>query len=426
MSNSKQNKLNGLKIVLACLLIQALPYAILAFLQPQFQAYVLQDKHLGFTVASFSLIFSIGTFASAVASPIVSKLFAKFGVKPVYIAGAFLGCGAFAAFSVATAPWQFYVLAALMQVGAAILSALGIPMLINAWFDESSKGKALSTVMAGGSLSNVVLQTICVNLLNTNGFRHAYFVFGMLGLAVALPAAIFLIRLPKNDSEIVRGSNKKADKNEAKAEEASSTWGYTVKEAMKTNGFKLVAFGFFCVGIYSAALATQYPNYLHQNHHVNTGTIGSLFSMCSFVGSIVGGFLFDKIGPFKTMLAGGILTLCANMSLVFALDVTPLAYVFAICKGLSIFTYTMGPALLVGKLFGNKDYAGVLGMVQLLFGLGFALGSSLFGVLVSSFGYTIAWYTMAVAIVISFAAILSAIKIMDKLNKKNNDANIAA
>ena len=248
----------------------------------------------------------------------------------------------------------------------------------------------------------------------------------MLGLAVALPAAIFLIRLPKNDSEIVRGSNKKADKNEAKAEEASSTWGYTVKEAMKTNGFKLVAFGFFCVGIYSAALATQYPNYLHQNHHVNTGTIGSLFSMCSFVGSIVGGFLFDKIGPFKTMLAGGILTLCANMSLVFALDVTPLAYVFAICKGLSIFTYTMGPALLVGKLFGNKDYAGVLGMVQLLFGLGFALGSSLFGVLVSSFGYTIAWYTMAVAIVISFAAILSAIKIMDKLNKKNNDANIAA
>ena len=86
----------------------------------------------------------------------------------------------------------------------------------------------------------------------------------------------------------------------------------------------------------------------------------------------------------------------------------------------------MGPALLVGKLFGNKEYAGVLGMVQLLFGLGFALGSSLFGVLVSSFGYTIAWYTMAVAIVISFAAILSAIKIMDKLNKKNNDANIAA
>ena len=117
------------------------------------------------------------------------------------------------------------------------------------------------------------------------------------------------------------------------------------------------------------------------------------------------------------MLLGGIMTLVADLSLTYALDVTALAYVFAIAKGLSIFTYTMGPALLVGKLFGNKEYAGVLGMVQLVFGLGFALGSSLFGVLVSNFGYLIAWYTMAVAIVISFALILLSIKIMDKINK---------
>ena len=61
-------------------------------------------------------------------------------------------------------------------------------------------------------------------------------------------------------------------------------------------------------------------------------------------------------------------------------------------------------------------------MVQLVFGLGFALGSSLFGVLVSNFGYTISWYTMVVAIVISFACILAAIKVMDKLNKKNREA----
>ena len=411
---NEKKKSNGLKIIIACLLIQAIPYAILAYLQPQFQAYVLQDKALGFSVASFSLIFSIGTFVSAVASPIVSGLFKKFGLKPVYLAGALLGCGGFAAFSIATAPWQYYLIAALMQVGAAILSALGIPMIINAWFDDSSRGKALSTVMACGSLSNAVLQTICVSLLNAKGFKQTYLIFGMIGLIVAIPVILFMLRMPKDDSEIVRKSSDKDSKVDTKVD---SNWGYTVKEAMKTKGFKMLAIGFFFVGIYSAALATQYPNYLHQNHDVNTGTVGSVFAICSFVGAIVGGNLFDKIGPFKTMLVGGIITLIANMSLIYALDITALAYVFAIAKGLSIFTYSMGPALLTGKLFGNKEYAGILGMVQLVFGLGFALGSSLFGVLVSNFGYVIAWYTMAVAIVVSFAMILLSVKIMDKINK---------
>ena len=58
MSNVKENNKKqssmGWKIIAACLLIQAVPYAILAYLQPQFQAYVLQDKNLGLTVASFS------------------------------------------------------------------------------------------------------------------------------------------------------------------------------------------------------------------------------------------------------------------------------------------------------------------------------------------------------------------------------------
>lgn len=420
---NKKNKSNGLKIIIACLLIQALPYAILAYLQPQFQAYVIGDKALGFSVATFSLIYSIGTFASSVASPIVSVLFKKFNLKTVYIAGAILGCGGFAAFSIATAPWQYYVIAALMQVGAAILSALGIPLIINSWFDDSSRGKALSTVMAGGSLSNAVLQTVCVSLITSKGYKFAYSFFGILGLCVAIPVILFMLRLPKDDSEIVRKESKADSKNEDKKD---SNWGYTVKEAMKTNGFKFLAVGFFFVGIYSAALATQYPNYLHQNHDVNTGTVGSLFAICSFLGAIIGGNLFDKIGPFKTMLAGGVMTLIANMSLIYAVDITPLAYVFALAKGLCIFTYSMGPALLAGKLFGNKEYAGILGMVQLIFGLGFALGSSLFGVLVNTVGYMVAWYVMAVAIVVSFVLILAAIKIMDKVNKAKKSEDMAA
>ena len=423
MSNSNKKIVAGWKVVIACMLIQAIPYGVLANLQPQFMYYVVSDKALGFSMASFSLIFTIGTLVSAIGSPIVGGLFKKFSLKPLYIAGAILGCGGFAAFSIATAPWQYYLIAGIMQIGAAIISALGIPLLINAWFDEVSKGKALSIAMAGGSIGNIFLQGSSVALIKAVGFKQAYLIFGLVGLVVALPIILFMLRMPKDASEVVRAKGSEEDNKEE-----GLSWGYTVAEAMKTKGFKFLAGGFFFVGIYVAALSVQYPAYLHLNEAVNTGIIGSIFAICSLAGTIVGGNLFDKIGPFKAMGIAGVIVLISNLSLIFAIDVTPLAYVFAVAKGLSIFAYTIGPALLVGKLFGNKEYAGVLGMVQLVFGVGFAAGSSIFGIVVDKMGYGVAWWTIVGAVILAYVGILSAIKAMDVLNKKGTkvDKEVAA
>ena len=401
MNNSKKQFAAGWKVVIACMLIQAIPYGVIANLQPQFMYYVVSDKTLGFSMASFSLIFTIGTLVSAIGSPIVGGLFKKFSLKPLYIAGAILGCGGFAAFSMATAPWQYYVIAGVMQVGAAIISALGVPLLINAWFDEASKGKALSTAMAGGSIGNIFLQSSSVALIKAVGFKQAYLIFGLVGLVVAIPIILFMIRLPKDSSEVVKSNGgETSDKVE------NLSWGYTVGEAMKTKGFKLLAFGYFFVGIYVAALSVQYPAYLHLNKEVNTGTIGSLFAICSLAGTLLGGRLFDKLGAFKTVLIAGIIVAISDVTLIYAVDITALAYVFAVAKGLSIFAYTMGPALLVGKLFGNKEYTGVLGMVQLVFG--------------------IAWWSILGAVILAYTGILISIKSMDKINKVKQAGEIAA
>lgn len=421
MSENKKKFAAGWKVVIACMLIQAIPYGVIANLQPQFMYYVVSDKSLGFSMASFSLIFTIGTLVSAIGSPIVGGFFKKFSLKPLYIAGAILGCGGFAAFSMATAPWQYYVIAGVMQIGAAIISALGIPLLINAWFDEASKGKALSTAMAGGALGNIFLQGSSVALIKAVGFKKAYLIFGLVGLVIAIPIILFMIRMPKNDSEVVRGKgSEESNKNQ------NSNWGYTVAEAMKTKGFKFLAGGFFFVGIYVAALSVQYPAYLHLNHEVNTGIIGSIFAICSLAGTLLGGNFFDKLGAAKTVFIAGVIVVISNLSLIFAIDITPLAYVFAVAKGLSIFAYTMGPALLVGKLFGNKEYAGILGMVQLVFGIGFAAGSSVFGLVVDKMGYGVAWWSILVAVILAYTGILTAIKTMEKINKNKQNENVAA
>lgn len=103
MGKSKKQISAGWKIVIACMLIQAILYGVMADLQPQFMYYVISDKTLGFSRASFSLIFTIGTLVSAIGSPIVGGLFKKFSLKPLYIAGVILGAVILAYIGILTA-----------------------------------------------------------------------------------------------------------------------------------------------------------------------------------------------------------------------------------------------------------------------------------------------------------------------------------
>ena len=84
MNSSNNNKQNnffyGWVIVLACLLI---PFGVASNLPPTFTNYVVNAE--GFSYASFTLIFTIGTFVSAICSPFIGKLFSKVNAKILFI-----------------------------------------------------------------------------------------------------------------------------------------------------------------------------------------------------------------------------------------------------------------------------------------------------------------------------------------------------
>lgn len=88
-------------------------------------------------------------------------------------------------------------------------------------------------------------------------------------------------------------------------------------------------------------------------------------------------------------------------------------------KGVSVFAYILAPSMLVGALFGRKDFGAILGITQVFFALGFALGSFVFGVIVDKAGYMIAWSFILVAILVAYSMLLVAIKAMSKAKKEN-------
>lgn len=422
LNQSKSKKLaTGWLIVIACMLIQAIPFGVASNIQPLFMAYILDPQSgYGFSQAGFSLIFTLGTVVSAIASPFVGSMYNKVSVKTMYLAGSILSGGGFLAFSMCKELWQFYLVAGIVQVGTAAISSIGVPLLINGWFDELSKGKAMGLAFAGGSIGNIFLQSMTAFSLANFGISKSYLMFGALSLAVGIPISILFLRMPKNDGEIVKGKKKGNDKEENNSD-VSVDWGYSLKEVKSLKYFWILALGLFFLGMYVSVLAVQYPAYLKNFLKVDpmiVGMVGSTFALFSLGGNLFGGVIFDKLGITKGLMVAFGLAGTSCLALMNAGSIPMLAPVFAALKGLSVFAYMMGPSLLTGSFFGKKEFGAILGVVQIFFAVGFAAGSSIFGLLVDNMGYSVAWTFVFAFIVVCYVSLITASIGMTKLNKE--------
>ncbi len=416
--NNKKSLKTGWIIVIACMIIQAVPFGIASNIMSLFIHPVTIDK--GFSIASFSLIFTIGTIVAAITGPFIGVLFGKVNTKLMYIIGSiFIGVG-FLSYSFCQELWQFYSAAVVVQLGASIVSGIGVPILINSWFDEESKGKAMGLAFAGGSIGNMFLQKITIENIANQGYSSTYFMFGIVALVVGIAIAIIFIRMPKNESEIVRSKN-------INEKEIILESGYSLNEVKKNKYFWMMALGFTFVGIYVSAYSIQHSAYFQGflKFDVSTiGTIGIVFALFSLGGNIVGGLLFDKLGVIKCLLISSVLVFISGVFLILSGKSPIFAYIFSAIKGLAVYVYMMGPAYMTGSLFGNKDYGSKLGLAQLLFAVGFSSGSALFGVFVDNLGYNISWTIILVCVVIAYMLLITSSIGMTKLNKEKETLSV--
>ena len=425
MKNNKNKSkfFYGWLIVVGCMLIQAVPYTLASNIQPAFTNYVTSGE--GFTYTQFSLIFTIGTIVSALCSPFIGKLYShpKANIKLLYVLGVVLVGISFSAMSLAGGNiFAYYALSILVQIGCAIISAIGVPTLINSWFVEN-KGIAMGLAFSGSGLGNMVLQQFAGKWLSnpTIGYKGAYLRFGILAIVVALPVALFIMRFPKSKAELELNKPKKS-KN--KSSEGSS-WGYTFAEVSKIKYFWIFAASFIFIGLYVGGMALQFLPYLQtleQNGMFVFGSalVASVFGLFSVFGNICGGVFFDKLGITKSLLLAGLLVISSGFSLIFVDQLNILGFVFAACLGISLYSYIMGPSYMTGALFGNKEFGTILGIVQIFFAIGFGLGSTLFGLIVDKSGFTTGWISTIIYAVIGYSGLLYSTSSIIKM-KKNND-----
>ncbi|MGL5634334.1 MAG: conjugated bile salt MFS transporter [Sarcina sp.] len=415
--NSKKKYL----MIFIAMLIQAIPFGVAQNIQPLFIPYVV--KHFSFSLAAFSLIFTFGALASSVCSPFLGKLFGKVNLKILFLIGTILSSLGFLGMGFATNLVEFYILSAVTQVGCVIFSGLGIAFLIGAWFPTKGRGQALGIAFAGGSIGNVFLQPIVASMLGTKGEAYSYILFGILSLIFSLVVVLIFIRVPKQ-SELVQISDEQAAKeNDEAAKKVSKRVVYEGDGSVKTRKnkyFWLFALGYAFIGVSISACSTQYASYFRMQLHLNPhliGILGSVFAFFCLIGNVGGGTLFDRIGSFKSMSLAFIFQALAIIGMLLAGVSHNFAFMFSIFYGLCVFSYMSGPAFLSTDVFGRKDASVNLGTMSLLFAIGFALGSVIFGAFAQEIGFKLAWIAMIVFLVVGYGLLLVSIKAMKHRQK---------
>lgn len=393
-------------MVFICMFLQAVPFGVAQNIQPLFIPYVV--KEFGFSLGGFCLIFTFGALASAACSPLLGKLFEKVNIKVLFIAGTLLSSLGFLGFGFATNLPTFYILSAVSQIGCVLFSGLGVPYVINHWFPGEGRGKALGIAFAGGSIGNVFLQQVTAHTLAAKGPSYSYILFGLVAIICSLPVILFFLRLPKPDEvESVENFN---------GEEKSTSKGFEglgIKAVTKNKYFWVFSIGYAIIAVSISALSTQYATYFTGDLGMSAtlvGTLGSVFAFFCLIGNVTGGALFDKIGTRKTMTISMVLGIIAIIAMLAAEKMHGLAFVFSIAYGLNVYSYMSAPAFMATDVFGKKESSAILGTISLLFAVGFALGSTVFGMIVDNLGFTIAWLAMLGCIIVGYTLLLTSIK----------------
>ena len=401
--------------------------------------------------ASYSLSTSIRFGTTAVLSLFFGTMIEKMGAKKMVLCGItslFISC---VINSLATKVWMFYIAAVFLGTGLAWCTTSLVGFVINRWFTEN-RGTVTGFVLASNSLGAAVGTQVLspmiyrdealVNaveggapvaapgntvfrFLGTDfGYQDAYTLVAFVLVAIFIIVALFYKEAPKGHDA---SGEKPAGKGKKKPSRAAAWVGMSFSEAIKKPYFYIIV---LCVYLTGASL--QAANGIAAPHMEDCGVTGKMVAIAVSAHSLVlscakilGGISFDKVGLRKTLF---VMHLIGTVSLLLLALVTNaqhygLAFAYETMVSLAMPLETIMLPLITADLFGDKDYAKMMGIMVAVNTFGHATGEP-----IANLMYEITGHYNSILFV--FAGIMAVVLILFQLvmvrSNKDRKAIIAA
>jgi MFS family permease len=351
--------------------------------------------------ATISLGFSAAGLSTALAAPVMGRLFDRFGAKRtlLYVVPLYAFCVSLLA-AIPPLAIAFVLFFALTGLAGAGHSPIAYVKVVSGWFD-SRRGLALGLAMSGVGVGAVVMPQIARLLIDHVGWRVAYAGLGLVILGIGLPAVALLVREPM-DRIGDGGASVNAPVVSRPAQGAS------LREAMRDVHFlKIATFVTLLTLVGNGTIVHAVPllmshGYVREAAGYMLGALG----VSSLLGRLLCGYVLDRV--FAPFVAAGIACLgLAGVLLLWSGAPAPAPVLGLVCLGFSLGAETDVMSYLVSRYFGLRAFGELIGSLYAIFSVSAAVGAPLMGLSFDVTGsYQAALAGFVVALLVAAAMVL--------------------
>jgi len=417
MGNEKKRIHYAWYILGTCILINVIVQALVMQISSLYIVPMYNDLQVPRSLLSLqSVCITVGAVLTA---PYWGKLYKKHGARKLLP-----GCVTVTALctigrSLMPNIWGILVLAFIKGVFFTGSTLLPISMLLTIWFKEK-RGFAISVAAIGTSIGGVIFSPVVERLISTYGWRFSDRAMGLIMLIIVVPVTYLVVRsTPKDVGLRPYGANPAANGTKgdnkvqgAQKQEDAQVTGMTAAEAKRSPILYVFLLAIFCM-TFATGAALQLPVYLTDIGYGSAVAAKAVsgYMAVGIFGKLILGHVTDRFGEkAATVYVCGV-GILAFVGFMFAKNQAAF-YMMIVAYGLASGITSIMPTLLTSKIFGNRDYGPIYGMVVSVNRFGGVVGTLLVSLLYDiTKNYSIIWPVCAISMAFTLAASLGCMKL---------------
>ncbi len=330
-----------------------------------FSAYLgpLQNQ-FGWSRAALAGPRSVTQVEGAITGPFEGLLVDRFGPRRVVAAGIFLTGVGFILFGIMDSYWMYYLSSMVITLGIGLQGLLVMSVTVNNWFNKR-RTIANSVMGLGYSMSGVIGVPAITFIILQSNWQMAAFVTAGFVWVVGFPFVMLLRVGPETIGSVPDG--KVPDASAAEQDYVVEEYDFTLKEAVRTRAFWLLAVGWSISNI--GILGVQVHLFLHlESVGLPTAMVALVWTVASLSNipaRLLGGFFGDRL-PKSIMLGVSVILMAVAVYILAIADSPALAFLYAVVFGIGWGIRTPIVNAIQGEYFGRKSQGIIRGWLQSL------------------------------------------------------------
>ena len=347
---------------------------------------------------------SVMSVVHGLSGPMNGRLVERFGAQRIIALGGLIFAVGMLLTSQVQTWWQLYITFGVVSaIGIAQAGWIPFIVTVERWY-PTKLGTALGFAMAGIGFGILVGVPAINALIETYGWRQTFMFLAALGPLWVIPAALFLLKIPKQAPAHESTALPASEKSSVPDEPLYRDW--VLKTALRSPRFWLAGACFLtgaCVA--QILLMHQFAFMVDQGiDKTESSFITGVIGISSIVGQLFWGNLSDRIGRERAYTMAAVCNLLAIGALVYLGSILALwvAVSFAIFVGLGYGANTPIFPATSRDLFTSPFFPSIFGTLAISGSLGAAIGAWLGGWLYDvTGGYSAMLVVSAVLAVVS-------------------------